>query len=165
MTVQSCAIPTESALSRYAAEADFSDAYHTANPLPALSALQIWLETVKKTPRWIALAMHMRNAVVRRLGLKDLGSLTELDLFKTAQDYQVGDRLGIFTIVSIAAGELVLCDRDKHLDVYLSLCKVHAGRGVVVSTAVKTHNLLGRLYMLPVKPMHRRIVPAVLSRI
>lgn len=35
----------------------------------------------------------------------------------------------------------------------------------VKTTVVHVHNLLGRVYMLAVKPWHRRIAPAVLSRL
>jgi hypothetical protein len=41
-----------------------------------------------------------------------------------------------------------------------------AGRQeVAVSTAVKTHNLLGRVYLALVKPFHRIIVPAMLAQV
>lgn len=36
---------------------------------------------------------------------------------------------------------------------------------VTVTTVVKVRNLLGHLYMLPVKPMHKRIAPAVLRAV
>jgi hypothetical protein len=59
-----------------------------------------------------------------------------------------------------------LGDSDKHLDVALS---VHQRLNpetnqveLTVSTVVHIHNLLGRLYMLPVAPVHKLIVPSVL---
>jgi hypothetical protein len=33
------------------------------------------------------------------------------------------------------------------------------------TTIVQTHNMLGRVYMAFVAPMHRRIVPATLARL
>lgn len=36
---------------------------------------------------------------------------------------------------------------------------------ITITTVVNQHNWLGRLYMLPVKPMHRIIAPSVLKAI
>lgn len=65
--------------------------------------------------------------------------------------------------------EVILFDSDNHLDVALS---VHKGQNpetnrpmLTVSTVVHTHNLLGRLYMLPVAPLHKMIVPSVMRSI
>ena len=73
--------------------------------------------------------------------------------------------------VSIDAASLqtFLGDRDKHLDVTLSVhLTPQPGGGaplVTLTTVVCTHNLLGRAYMLPVTPMHRIIAPAVLRAV
>jgi uncharacterized protein (UPF0248 family) len=64
---------------------------------------------------------------------------------------------------------VLLGDRDKHLDVVLSVYKHPLDQkgiqSVSVTTVVHIHNLLGRIYMLPVMPLHRLIAPAVLTRI
>lgn len=62
--------------------------------------------------------------------------------------------------------EVILSDSDKHLDVSVSVCKLDMDRHnlVAVSTVVHTHNLLDRVYMLMVAPIHKRIVPTMLSR-
>jgi hypothetical protein len=52
------------------------------------------------------------------------------------------------------------------IDVVLSTHKsrVDASRvPVTATTVVKVRNLLGPLYMIPVRPVHRRIAPAVLA--
>ena len=64
-------------------------------------------------------------------------------------------------VVSIEDAELVLgIDEDTHLDVRLSFLKRRNGprTSYVVSSWVKTHNWMGRLYMLPVAPVHRLLV-------
>lgn len=77
--------------------------------------------------------------------------------------------MGIFTLFENSLDAVLLGDRDKHLDVTLSVYKsvLDSGKKVLltVTTVVHTHNLLGKLYMIPVKPMHRLIVPAVLGKI
>ena len=75
---------------------------------------------------------------------------------------RAGDLVGIFSIVYLSNAEVILCDIDKHLKVEVSVCK--AADKVSVSTVVHTHNTLGRIYMLFVAPLHRRIVPASLRQ-
>ena len=109
-------------------------------------------------------AMKLRNRVVERLGLKNLGELSAIDVNKPERDYRVGERLGIFTIEHISPNELILGDKDKHLNVRLSLLVQNAGQMLTISTVVHEHNWLGRVYMWFVAPMHRIIAPSVLKR-
>jgi hypothetical protein len=53
-----------------------------------------------------------------------------------------------------------------HLDFRISIqCTgIDAGSQLRVITVVKFNNLLGRVYFLPVKPIHRIIVPAMMDR-
>ncbi len=163
--IHKVSIPPASQLIDRLQQASFFDAYQMElNPPQTASALEIWLTHIRKTPAWVETMMRARNAVVSRLGLKNLGELSALDPNKRADEYRVGERLGIFTIVHITHEELVLGDHDKHLDVRVSLLVQNVGRELVVSTVVHEHNWLGRLYMLFVKPMHRIIAPAVLRR-
>ncbi|WP_341676726.1 DUF2867 domain-containing protein [Niveibacterium sp. SC-1] len=149
--------------------ADFCDAWSVDSDAVDLSAMDLYIAAVKKTPRWVDACMNLRNRVVARLGLKDLGSLTTVPDAEAADRYRCGDRVGIFTLLENSFDEVLLGDKDKHLDVVLSVQRHAYPDGariaVTVATVVHVHNLLGHLYMLPVKPMHRRIVPAVLRAI
>ncbi|MNG91425.1 hypothetical protein D3C79_503340 [compost metagenome] len=113
--------------------------------------------------------MVLRNRAVQLFGLKDLGRLSRIDLQRDEASYQVNERVGIFTLISNSPDEVLLVDRDKHLDVYISLLRLPLNadnrREIVVSTVVHTHNRLGRLYMLPVAPFHRFIAPIALKRL
>lgn len=76
--------------------------------------------------------------------------------------------MGIFTLFENTFDEVILGDQDKHLDVFVGIQRRELPNHQVmlsVTTVVHVHNWLGRLYMLPVKPMHRIIAPAVLSRV
>lgn len=164
-TVDKIAVPIQSQLHALSADADFQDAYQLDGlPATTQSALQLWLQHIVKTPRWVETMMRLRNALVARLGLKNLGELSAIDPAKPANAYRVGERLGIFTILNISHDELVLGDFDQHLNVRVSLLVQNLGQTVTVSTLVHEHNLLGRLYMLFVKPMHRLIAPAMLKK-
>jgi hypothetical protein len=109
--------------------------------------------------------MASRNKIVSMLGLKSVGHLGDIDLNKSINDYQVGDRVGIFTLLFLSDNEVILGDSDKHLDVSVSVYtqadKTHL---VSISTVVHVHNFLGKLYMLFVEPMHKLIVPSSIKR-
>ncbi len=108
--------------------------------------------------------MALRNVIVRQIGLKDVGPMMALT-DKPAQDYRVGDRLGIFSITGSTASELLLGIDDRHLDVRVSVLKQGGVRpSLVISTVVKVHNWLGRAYMAPVGRIHPLVVKALMRR-
>jgi hypothetical protein len=161
--------PQDSLIAKRVVGSHFHDAWAGTAAQPDLSALGQFLHAARRAPRWVDVCMTMRNRIVKRLGLKDLGELAALSDAKTERDYRVGDRVGIFTLFEIHPDEVLLGDRDKHLDVVLSVLmgKTDASSQttVTVTTVVHVHNTLGRLYMLAVAPMHRLIAPAVAAHV
>lgn len=163
--VKSVDVPVESEISEKLSGAHYFDSYQVPIEHKDRSALQIYLDTVAETPRWINRLMATRNNVVSALGLKNLGHLGAVEATKSTVEYHVGDRVGIFTLLSISDREVILGDSDKHLDVRVSVYKdSNKTESVVISTVVHIHNLLGRMYMLFVTPVHKLIVPAMLVR-
>ena len=159
-------VPAASAIARQLHDAEFFDCYEVPIAGADVSALAFYLNVVSGSPQWVNRLMALRNHIVGFVGLKNLGRLHDVSLVKTAADYRVGDRVGIFSLLSVTDDEVILGDSDKHLDVKVSVCKLQRGehRSAAVSTVVHIHNLLGRVYMLFVAPVHRLIVPAVLGR-
>lgn len=146
----------------------FHDAWSVKAGNPNLSALGQFLKAIAATPTWVNRCMALRNQVVEKVGLKNLGELGAFDPDKTADTYRPGDRVGIFTLFDQTFDEVLLGDKDKHLDVMLSVHRqsIEAGRvQVTVTTVVHVKNALGRLYMLPVVPMHKLIAPTVLRAV
>jgi uncharacterized protein DUF2867 len=146
-------VPAET-LQSWLAEADFYDAYEAPLPLSAatISPTEIFLHASRVTPQWIDNLMRIRNRVVRLFGLKDVGAVGANA--KPSDGYQVGDRIGIFSIFGKTENELLLGIDDSHLDVRVSVMKSYRN-GLpycVVSTGVRVHNLLGHLYMVPCRP-------------
>lgn len=144
------------------------DAWSVRAGDPALSALGQFLKAIEATPAWVNHCMALRNRVVEKLGLKNLGGLSTFDAEKPAQAYLPGERVGIFTLFEQSFDEVLLGDKDKHLDVTLSVHRQQRSPDevwVTVTTVVRVHNALGRLYMWPVKPMHKLIAPAVLRAV
>ena len=159
-------VPGDSEVSAMKAKADYWDAYEVVVKGEPPSALHAYLAFTARTPKWIDVLMSVRNAAVRLLSLKDVGRLASVPPVAAAASLKPGDRAGIFTIRSVCEREAVLEIIDSHLDVVLSVYK-HEGQPsrLTVSTMVFYHNRIGRLYMLPVAPMHRIVVRSTLSRI
>jgi hypothetical protein len=173
-TVREVQVPPGTVIHGTLADAHFFDAFATADPHPAASALQTWLDVVARTPRWAEQLLAVRNQMVRLVGLKGVGQLQDRHPLASgaspgdAGSYRVGDRVGIFLIRHLSDTEVVMGQDDKHLDVQVSLTKhTPAGRQatVVVTTVVHIHNLLGQVYMAVITPFHRCIVRAMLARL
>ena len=149
--------------------AHFWDAWAVPAARPELTALEQFLRVARQTPAWIERLMALRNRVVSALGLKDLGGLSHIDPQKAAADYRPGDRVGIFTLVDVTPDEVRLGDHDRHLNVVVSVHRAPPSPSgavvVTVTTVVRIHNLLGHLYMLPVRPAHRVIARAMTATV
>lgn len=149
--------------------ASFHDAWSVTADATDRGALAHFITAAERTPAWVDLCMRARNRAGRLVGLKDLGTLSGVMPGKAAMDYVAGDRVGIFTVFENSIDEALIGDRDKHLDVTLSIHRQPAVAPerviITVTTVVHVKNLLGRLYMLPVTPMHRLIAPTVLAAI
>jgi hypothetical protein len=155
-------VPKASALRGWLAETDFSDAYRSALDNRALTPLEIFIRNARAAPAWVDRLMHLRNFLVRQIGLKDVGPMAVAP-DKPASSYRPGDRLGIFTILANTDAELLLGIDDSHLDVRVSVLKEEQGT-YTVSTGVKIHNWLGRLYMVPVGRVHPLVVKSLMRR-
>lgn len=157
-------IPLDSKVHTLHAEAYYWDAYQVVMAEEFPTALHAYLAVMAQTPSWADACMAVRNTVVRAFGLKDVGRAAAVPPASHAATLRPGERVGIFTIRSVCEREAVLEVRDTHLDVLLSVYKHDDPARVTVSTLVFQHNWLGRLYMLPVAPMHRIIVRSTLSK-
>jgi Protein of unknown function (DUF2867) len=160
-------IPSDCSLFESSRTAYFADAFETRVPHSDLTATQLYGAVMRSTPAWVDTAMRVRNRIVRLFGLKDLGALSDVR-GHAEQTLLPGQRIGIFTFAYASPTELVMHDNDKHLSVQIAVIKQPLDAThdrLIACTVVHTHNLLGRLYLLPVGPAHKHIVvPAVLNR-
>jgi hypothetical protein len=159
-------VPLASALSRELHNAHFHDCYSTAIDTDQRSAFELYLSVASHMPAWVNFLMDVRNKIVPLVGLRDAGRLDAIDPNKPASSYRIGDRVGVFSLIAQSRDEVILGIVDTHLNVKVSVCKMHiSGQlSVAVSTVVHVHNALGRLYMFVVAPVHKVIALAVLSR-
>lgn len=166
---QPSSVPAASAINAILPGASFYDSYSIDVSGQHHTALEYFLMTIKQSPPWVERLMWLRNKAVQLVGLKDLGGMSNFDTEKPASAYRPGDRVGIFTLISVTDDEMLVGDNDKHLNVELSLYRhpptAEGVQTLSITTVVHVHNWLGRLYMVPVRPMHKLIAPAVISRI
>lgn len=104
-------------------------------------------------------AFHMRDKVSGWFGIKPIKGFSG----KWPDNLRVGDQIDFFLIEYISPNILTLTARDKHLDVMT--CITTDKTTLTITSSVKTHNLLGRIYMIPVTTAHKLIVRADLKRI
>ncbi|EHZ7431697.1 DUF2867 domain-containing protein [Vibrio cholerae] len=158
-------VPKHSKLFDYAKGAYFADSFSCEIHNNNQTALDVYLEIAKQTPTWISFLMTTRNRIVSMLGLKHLGRLQDAVAIENVAGVKVGERIGIFTLHSNSDKEIVLEDRDKHLDVRVSFLLDRVGDKITVhaTTVVHVHNLFGKVYMFFVAPVHKLIVPSSLK--
>jgi Protein of unknown function (DUF2867) len=138
--------------------AQFTDSYALTVHGLSLDAVSATQRVMGRTPGWITWLMAARNLAAKPFGLK-----TELD--RTGRPDKT---IGWFPVLDQSASEVVLGLDDRHLDFRILIEVKELGTGkqeVTASTAVKTHNLIGRVYLAIVKPFHRIIVPAMLAQV
>ncbi len=159
--VESVAVPVDGLLAGALPRVDYADAYRaTLEGTPAPSLDELARALLGTAPGWVEALMRLRNTVVRPFGLKT-GPVKSADPATLAP----GARVGIFCVLARREGELLLGEDDRHLDFRVSLrIEEHAGKTcVVLTTVVCFHNWFGRAYFVPVAPMHRLIVPAMIT--
>ena len=138
------------------AGAQFADSFSLAVTDQALDAVSAAQRVMGRTPRWVAWLMVVRNLAVRPFRLKT-----------GPGEASPGARIGIFPVIGTSLNAVVLGFDDRHLDFRVLVEVKDLGLGqqeVTASTAVRTHNLLGRIYLAIVKPFHRIVVPAMLAQ-
>lgn len=114
-----------------------------------------------KTSRWVNLLMNLRDAIVKVFGLKT----SDTGLSHEADYYPVGSIAMAFHVIDRNEKEIVMGEKDKHLDFRVSVLKDSATSHIYITTIVHFNNWFGKLYFLPVKPFHRIIIKNSIKRL
>jgi hypothetical protein len=152
-----CAVEPEVDAGAVLPGAQFADAFRISLDDSALDARRAAERMMGRSPRWVERLLGLRNRLVAPFGLK------------TGAPKHAGasDIIGIFPVVSQAAGRLVAGFNDSHLDfrVVVDVATSGGGQQVTATTLVLTHNLLGRVYLASILPFHRLVVRALLRQV
>jgi hypothetical protein len=141
---------------------DYVDGYSATLDAKELTIEQVSRSFFTSGPAWGGWLFALRNRVVSLFGLKTSG-LGEREAAIRNFKCKVGDRVGLFKVFDKNEYEIILGEDDKHLDFRVSLFLDKPNNTLTVSTIVKIHNWLGRLYFWPVKSFHKMIVPTMVK--
>lgn len=148
---------------------DYTDSftYVIGDPADKLGIVEIAEVFSQPGPKWIERLLALRDKLVAPFGLKTSDSAPESTL--SDDKWQPGAQAGIFRVFDRTADTILLGEDDKHLDfrVLLSIERIQdeaSKKKITVSTLVKRHNWLGKIYFFFVKPAHRLIVPAMMKQ-
>jgi hypothetical protein len=133
---------------------DFEDAF-AIDVDPALPADPNWWVKLilENPPKSVAAMMAARNLAMRPFGLKS-GDLTE------------DGESDVFTPIASREHELLMGTDDKHLNFRGNVVVEPSEERLTLTfgTVVKFNNAFGRLYFLPVRPMHAHVVVPMMLR-
>jgi hypothetical protein len=140
---------------------DYADAYRIRLRNGPHEVTKVTQAALRSAPRWAQWLMRLRDRLVGPLGLKTVPHSTH-DFDNVI--LEPGHTIGLFKVLARSDDELLLGEDDLHLDFRLSVLVRSDGHAnwAIASTIVRFNNWLGRGYFLPVRPLHRIIVPAML---
>ena len=143
-------IPNKSMLNEYSKDSYFCDSFSKRIKYNNQTSIEVFLEMATQTPTWIEFLMSMRNWTVSKLGLKNLGGLQDVSREKLGTEYVVGERVGIFTLLSLTEREVVLEDCDKHLNVRVSFLVEPEEEAAIIhiNTVVYVNNVWENIHVI-----------------
>ncbi len=113
---------------------------------------------------WIIWLMKLRNFLVKPFGVKTGDGFFES---KALSVYALGDKIGPWAVYDRSDNEIIMGDKDSHLDFKVSLLLEQKGDNSLlsISTMVFYKSLFGRIYFFVIKPFHMLILRAFVRSI
>ena len=138
--------------------------YQTASLPQDISAYDAYRIMTQSQPKWLKILFQMRDFLGRMVGIRTIKGFNQL----TEDIPNIGDFVHFFTVFELEKDKLTLVIKDHHLDVCLHLRLIDDNdkqNKLYVITSVKNHNLIGKLYMVPVSVLHPFIVNRLLRNL
>ena len=138
--------------------------YQTASLPQDISAYDAYRIMTQSQPKWLKILFQMRDFLGRMVGIRTIKGFNQL----TEDIPNIGDLVHFFTVFELEKDKLTLVIKDHHLDVCLHLRLIDDNdiqNRLYVITSVKNHNLIGKLYMVPVSVIHPFIVNRLLRNL
>lgn len=149
---------------------DYSDSYEIAflSPRKEIKSTSLATAFFSGDPNWIQYLFLLRNKIVALFGLKTGDSLANREKQLKNFKYHPGECLGIFKILYKNDQEIIIGEEDKHLDFKVSLhitpsLNQQQKFTLQITTIVKYHNTMGRIYFTCIAPFHKAIVKSILK--
>jgi hypothetical protein len=155
-------IPEDSIILKNFGKLNYSDTYQIRSKTNHTIDTLITEMFCAPAPTWVLYLLKIRNSIVRIFNLKT-GNKDEI---KKAVYYSVGSKAGYFTVLDRNDNEIVMGEKDKHLNFRTSVFiqRNNSDSEIYLSTIVQYNNIWGRLYFWPVKPFHRLIIRSLLKK-
>ena len=142
---------------------DYTDSYSVTLNTKDLTIEQVGKSFFTSSPAWVDTLLILRDKIVGMIGLKTASNAGNREKLLASFKCEAGEQLALFKVFAKNEHEVILGEDDKHLDFRVSLFLDRQKNGLIVSTVVKTHNWMGALYLLAVKPFHKLIVPTLVK--
>lgn len=131
-----------------------------------MSAWQVYAAMTDGIPAWLAWSFRIRDALSRPFGVAPIKGFSR----HSPNDVPpVGGTADFFRVEAVFRDQLVLLSADTHLTVMVSIDITRSPNGSAdradITASVKNRNVFGKLYMLPVAPMHGVVVGRMLRNI
>jgi hypothetical protein len=118
-------------------------------------------------PKWVIVLLKIRNILVKPFGLNTDGP-TEIKSIASDKKYEIGENAVFFKIIKRNENELVMSEKDKHLNFRTSVLKLDQSdstKKLYSITIVKYNNTFGKVYFFFVKPFHKLIIRTLLKNL
>lgn len=143
--------------------ADYADSYSMPLNTKELAIEQVGKSFFTSAPVWVETLLRLRDKIVGVVGLKTASDFDHRKRLINNFKCEVGEQLALFKVFDKNEHEVIIGEDDKHLDFRVSLFLDRQNHTLTVSTVVKINNWMGKLYLLPVIPFHKIIVPAIVK--
>jgi hypothetical protein len=162
--------PTASLIEKSFTKFDYTDAYSCTFPSQQERSVDDAVQAFFKTESPVISSLFkLRNAIMKPFGFK---ASDASDREKALRKFKIekGNALGLFKVIDRSDNEVIMGEDDRHLNFRISLLLTRdlqnpVSYTLVLSTAVTMNNQFGKLYFIPVKPMHKLIVPSMMKSI
>jgi|SRR5690554_592392 len=170
MEISEVEIPDNYLISQYNGKIDYKDNFqlktdmlkNVPKPKDCLVAF------FKSFSPLITKSIIVREIIAKKIGLKIAKELSNRQRSKRIDEFEgsIGESIALFEVLDKNDIELLTGQTDKHLDFKLSFVSYKEDRYNIIElvTTVKTHNLLGKIYFLFVKPFHRYFMKRLLRK-
>ena len=149
-----CQLPPGSRLRDSLRRIDYLDSFEVPSRTPEQDVVLIYAAAFGHLPKSFKRLLVLRSHLVKPFVIAGVSYADLARSIDIGRNYAVGDRIGRWTLVAKHQDELITGANDRHLDFRVSVFRDVRPR-IVLSTAVMTHNTLGRAYLATILPLHR----------
>ena len=149
-----CQLPPGSRLRDSLRRIDYLDSFEVPSRTPEQDVVLIYAAAFGHLPKGFKRLLVLRSHLVKPFGIAGVSYADLARSIDIGRNYAVGDRIGRWTLFAKHQDELITGANDRHLDFRVSVFRDARPR-IVLSTAVMTHNTLGRAYLATILPLHR----------